>query len=93
MLNNEPEVHRLADGARRGSAKARRKPALIQLGAESDDCCHRVCRPATRAPRRTGTPDPAFGYVLEGEMVFELEGEPERVHQGWEKRSGSREGT
>ncbi|MET9023278.1 cupin domain-containing protein [Actinopolymorpha sp. NPDC004070] len=22
---------------------------------------------------------PAFGYVLEGEMVFELEGEPERV--------------
>jgi quercetin dioxygenase-like cupin family protein len=24
-------------------------------------------------------PGPAFGYVLEGEMVFELEGEPERV--------------
>jgi hypothetical protein len=22
---------------------------------------------------------PAFGYVLEGEMIFELEGEPERV--------------
>jgi quercetin dioxygenase-like cupin family protein len=24
-------------------------------------------------------PGPAFGYVLEGEMLFELEGEPERV--------------
>ncbi|KOX34169.1 cupin [Saccharothrix sp. NRRL B-16348] len=24
-------------------------------------------------------PGPAFGYVLEGEMVFELEGEPARV--------------
>lgn len=32
----------------------------------------------------TGTPPhrhsgPAFGYVIEGEMIFELEGEPERV--------------
>ena len=26
--------------------------------------------------RHTG---PAFGYVIEGEMIFELEGEPERV--------------
>jgi quercetin dioxygenase-like cupin family protein len=24
-------------------------------------------------------PGPAFGYMLEGEMLFELEGEPERV--------------
>jgi quercetin dioxygenase-like cupin family protein len=24
-------------------------------------------------------PGPAFGYVLDGEMVLELEGEPERV--------------
>ncbi|MFJ6947719.1 cupin domain-containing protein [Streptomyces wuyuanensis] len=35
-------------------------------------------------PGDPGTPPhrhfgPAFGYVLEGEMVFELEGEPERV--------------
>src|SRR5690349_2321443 len=29
------------------------------------------------APHRH--PGPAFGYVLEGEMRFELEGEPERV--------------
>ncbi|KUJ42456.1 cupin domain-containing protein [Streptomyces sp. NPDC093228] len=35
-------------------------------------------------PGDAGTPPhrhsgPAFGYVLEGELVFELEGEPERV--------------
>lgn len=35
-------------------------------------------------PGSAGTPPhrhtgPAFGYVIEGEMVFELEGEPERV--------------
>lgn len=35
-------------------------------------------------PGNPGTPPhrhcgPCFGYVLEGEMVFELEGEPERV--------------
>ncbi|WP_405866131.1 MULTISPECIES: cupin domain-containing protein [unclassified Streptomyces] len=35
-------------------------------------------------PGATGTPPhrhsgPAFGYVLEGEVLFELEGEPERV--------------
>lgn len=32
--------------------------------------------PGTPPHRHSG---PAFGYVLEGEMVFELEGEPERV--------------
>ena len=32
--------------------------------------------PGTPPHRHTG---PAFGYVLEGEMRFELEGEPERV--------------
>jgi len=32
--------------------------------------------PGTPPHRHTG---PAFGYVLAGEMVFELEGEPERV--------------
>ncbi|MEU8608299.1 cupin domain-containing protein [Actinoplanes sp. NPDC048791] len=33
-------------------------------------------------------PGPAFGLVLEGEMVFELEGEPARVVRAG-KRSGS----
>ncbi|NUU26124.1 MAG: cupin domain-containing protein [Streptomycetaceae bacterium] len=32
--------------------------------------------PGTPPHRHTG---PVFGYLLEGEMVFELEGEPERV--------------
>jgi quercetin dioxygenase-like cupin family protein len=32
--------------------------------------------PGTPPHRHSG---PAFGYVLEGEMVFELEGEPARV--------------
>ena len=32
--------------------------------------------PGTPPHRHSG---PAFGYVLQGEMVFELEGEPERV--------------
>jgi hypothetical protein len=38
----------------------------------------------TLPPGSTGSPPhrhsgPAFGYVLEGEMIFELEGDPERV--------------
>ncbi|GAA3207162.1 cupin domain-containing protein [Dactylosporangium siamense] len=41
--------------------------------------------PGTPPHRHTG---PAFGYVLDGEMVFELEGEPPRIlHAGeafWE---------
>lgn len=32
--------------------------------------------PGTPPHRHSG---PAFGYMLEGEMLFELEGEPERV--------------
>ncbi|KAB8190324.1 cupin domain-containing protein [Nonomuraea phyllanthi] len=32
--------------------------------------------PGTPPHRHTG---PVFGYMLEGEMIFELEGEPERV--------------
>ena len=47
----------------------------------------------TMPPGSAGTPPhrhtgPAFGYVIEGEMIFELEGDPERVvHAGetfWE---------
>ena len=38
----------------------------------------------TLPPGSAGTPPhrhtgPAFGYVIEGEMIFELEGDPERV--------------
>lgn len=40
-------------------------------------------------PADSGTPPhrhsgPVFGYMLEGEMLFELEGEPERVIQAGE---------
>ncbi|WP_276615527.1 cupin domain-containing protein [Nonomuraea basaltis] len=36
----------------------------------------RACSPEPITHRRSG---PAFGFVLEGEMLLELEGEPERV--------------
>lgn len=32
---------------------------------------------------------PAFGYVIQGEMIFELEGEPERVVRAGESLGGS----
>ncbi|MFY9805824.1 MAG: cupin domain-containing protein [Pseudonocardiaceae bacterium] len=37
--------------------------------------------PGTPPHRHSG---PVFGYVLEGEIVFELEGEPERIIRGGE---------
>nr|WP_236056682.1 cupin domain-containing protein [Streptomyces sabulosicollis] len=54
------------------------KPPFVPDGAEGMTI--RVAYP----PGNPGLPPhrhsgPAFGYVLEGEMLFELEGEPERV--------------
>jgi Cupin domain len=47
--------------------------------------------PDTPPHRHSG---PAFGYMIEGEMLFELEGEPERVIQAgeafWEPGGDSR---
>ena len=44
--------------------------------------------PGTPPHRHSG---PAFGYVLEGEMLLELEGEPERVVRGrWPARVRAR---
>src|SRR6201989_704490 len=45
---------------------------------------HVMTAPPDLAPGAPGPPPhrhsgPAFGYVLEGEMLFELEGEPPRV--------------
>ena len=41
--------------------------------------------PGMPAHRHSG---PAFGYVLQGEMVFELEGEPARVvSRSWKRKS------
>ncbi|MEU8817299.1 cupin domain-containing protein [Actinoplanes sp. NPDC048796] len=54
------------------------KPPFVPDGAEATTIIieYPPGSPGT-APHRH--PGPAFGYVLEGEMVFELEGEPERV--------------
>jgi quercetin dioxygenase-like cupin family protein len=54
------------------------KPPFIPAGA------HAMTVVIEYPPGDPGTPPhrhpgPAFGYVLEGEMVFELEGEPARV--------------
>ncbi|ONI92770.1 cupin [Saccharothrix sp. ALI-22-I] len=54
------------------------KPPFIPPGA------HAMTVVVEYPPGDPGTlphrhPGPAFGYVLEGEMVFELEGEPARV--------------
>ena len=54
------------------------EPPYIPEGA------HAMTLVIEHPPGSPGTPPhwhfgPAFGYVLQGEMVFELEGEPERV--------------
>ncbi|GAA1281842.1 cupin [Planotetraspora silvatica] len=54
------------------------EPPFIPQGA------HAMTLVVAYPPGDPGTPPhrhsgPAFGYVLEGEMLFELEGEPERV--------------
>ena len=59
------------------------KPPFIPEGA------HAMTIVIEYPPGDPGTPPhrhpgPAFGYVLEGEMVFELEGEPRRVMRAGE---------
>jgi quercetin dioxygenase-like cupin family protein len=59
------------------------KPPFIPAGA------HAMTIVVEFPPGDPGTPPhrhsgPAFGYVLEGEMVFELEGEPPRIVQAGE---------
>jgi quercetin dioxygenase-like cupin family protein len=53
-------------------------PPFIPAGAHAMTIVieHPPGDPGTPPHRHSG---PAFGYVLEGEMVFELEGEPARV--------------
>nr|WP_253209643.1 cupin domain-containing protein [Streptomyces niphimycinicus] len=54
------------------------KPPFVPEGAEAMTVLVEYPPGDPGAPphRHSG---PAFGYVLEGEMLFELEGEPERV--------------
>ena len=54
-------------------------PPFIPAGAEAMTV-HIAYPPGNRGtPPHRHPSGPAFGYVLEGEMLFELEGEPPRV--------------
>ncbi|MEV4012531.1 cupin domain-containing protein [Nonomuraea angiospora] len=64
----------MADGADRAAGGA---ASVHPRGRARDDRGHRVPGDPGAPPHRH--PGPAFGVVLEGEMLMELEGEPERV--------------
>src|ERR1700748_2374053 len=68
-----------------------RRPPFVPAGAEA------MTVRIELAPGEPGSPPhrhsgPVFGYMLEGEMIFELEGEPERVIRAgeafWEPGGG-----
>ncbi|MER5183688.1 cupin domain-containing protein [Streptomyces sp. NPDC002896] len=85
MPNNEPVANRPGNQGQRSEAWKtavtviqEAKPPSVPEGA------HVMTALVEFPPGDPGTPPhrhfgPAFGYVLEGEMLFELEGEPERV--------------
>ncbi|MFI9045818.1 cupin domain-containing protein [Streptomyces sp. NPDC053427] len=85
MANDEPATGPSANRGRRSEAWKsaltviqEAKPPVVPEGA------HAMTVVVEFPPGDPGTPPhrhfgPAFGYVLEGEMLFELEGEPERV--------------
>lgn len=86
MPNNEPAPNRAEQQPRSTpwqtalTTLQEAKPPFFPDGAEVMTVLIEF-PPATRVPRRTGTPDrpSATCCMLEGEMLFELEGEPERV--------------
>lgn len=57
---------------------ADQRPPFVPTGAEVMTALVEVPPgdPGTPPHRHSG---PVFGYLLEGEMIFELEGEPERI--------------
>ncbi|MCZ7456650.1 cupin domain-containing protein [Streptomyces sp. WMMC940] len=85
MANDEPVAGAPANQGHRSEAwktavtvVQEAKPPSVPEGA------HVMTLQVEFPPGDPGTPPhrhfgPAFGYVVEGEMVFELEGEPERV--------------
>ncbi|MBL1099296.1 cupin domain-containing protein [Streptomyces coffeae] len=85
MANDEPTAHPSANQGHRSEAWRtaltviqEAKTLVVPEGA------HAMTVVVEFPPGDPGTPPhrhfgPAFGYVLEGEMLFELEGEPERV--------------
>ena len=64
------------------------RPPFIPEGAEAMTVVIEYPPGSAGAPPHKHPSGPAFGYMLEGEMLFELEGEPPRViHAGeafWE---------
>ncbi|WP_432011373.1 cupin domain-containing protein [Streptomyces cucumeris] len=85
MAHDEATAHSPAGQGRR--SEAWKTAVTVIQEAESPvvpDGAHAMTLVVEFPPGDPGTPPhrhfgPAFGYVLEGEMVFELEGEPERV--------------
>jgi quercetin dioxygenase-like cupin family protein len=67
------------------------RPPFVPEGAEAMTVLIELPPGDPGAPphRHSG---PVFGYMLEGEIIFELEGEPEQVIRAG-KRSGNRAGT
>jgi quercetin dioxygenase-like cupin family protein len=55
------------------------QPPFIPLGAHAMTVTIAYPPGSAGAPPHRHPGGPAFGYVLEGEMLFELEGEPPRV--------------
>ena len=55
------------------------QPPFIPEGAHAMTIVVEFAPGSGGAPPHRHPPGPAFGYVLEGEMLFELEGEPPRV--------------
>ncbi|MFF2964076.1 cupin domain-containing protein [Streptomyces sp. NPDC057963] len=84
MANNEPTAGSAGIRPRSEAWKTAltvlqsAKPSLVPEGAEAMTVLVEFPPgdPGTPPHRHSG---PAFGYMLEGEMLFELEGEPERV--------------
>ncbi|MFI2258674.1 cupin domain-containing protein [Streptomyces tubercidicus] len=84
MSNEEPTASSTAGQPRSEAWKTAltvlqsAKPPFVPEGAEAMTVIVEFPPgdPGTPPHRHSG---PAFGYVLEGEMLFELEGEPERV--------------
>ncbi|MFJ4467978.1 cupin domain-containing protein [Streptomyces sp. NPDC089424] len=85
MPNNGPDAHSPGGPGQRSEAWKTAVTVIQEAKPPSiPDGAHVMTLLVEFPPGDPGTPPhrhfgPAFGYVLEGEMVFELEGEPERV--------------
>ncbi|MFD7439343.1 cupin domain-containing protein [Streptomyces sp. NPDC059861] len=85
MPDNGPDANSPGSKGRRSEAWKAAVTVIQEAKPPSvPDGAHVMTLLVEFPPGDPGTPPhrhfgPAFGYVLEGEMLFELEGEPERV--------------